>query len=106
MPRKDRDDVPKVARIAGIGIIQLAQLSGRASLPAAVVTSRRKVLDIWDRTAVNFPFSAAVRCNAAICQQSRENRTLCGRGREGRIWPAADLAVKRTIRADDPSRQV
>ena len=50
-------DVPKVARVAGIGIIKLAQLSGRIILPAAVVTSRRKVLDNWDHTAVNMPFS-------------------------------------------------
>jgi lysophospholipid acyltransferase (LPLAT)-like uncharacterized protein len=50
-------DVPKVSRVAGIGIIKLSQLSGRPILPAAVVTSRRKVLDNWDRTAVNLPFS-------------------------------------------------
>jgi lysophospholipid acyltransferase (LPLAT)-like uncharacterized protein len=50
-------DVPKVARVAGLGIIKLAQLSGRPILPAAVVTSRRKVLDNWDRTAINLPFS-------------------------------------------------
>ena len=49
-------DVPKVARIAGIGIIKLAQLSGRPILPVAMASSRRKVLDNWDRTAVNFPF--------------------------------------------------
>jgi lysophospholipid acyltransferase (LPLAT)-like uncharacterized protein len=50
-------DVPKIARIAGIGIIKLAQLSGRPILPAALTTSRRKVLDNWDRTTINFPFS-------------------------------------------------
>jgi lysophospholipid acyltransferase (LPLAT)-like uncharacterized protein len=50
-------DVPKVARVAGVGIIKLAQLSGRPILPAAVVTSRRMVLDNWDRTAINLPFS-------------------------------------------------
>jgi lysophospholipid acyltransferase (LPLAT)-like uncharacterized protein len=50
-------DVPKVSRVAGIGIIKLAQLSGRIILPAAVVTSRRKVLDNWDRSAINMPFS-------------------------------------------------
>jgi lysophospholipid acyltransferase (LPLAT)-like uncharacterized protein len=50
-------DVPKVARVAGTGIIKLAQLSGRPIVPAAVVTSRRKVLDNWDRTAINLPFS-------------------------------------------------
>jgi lysophospholipid acyltransferase (LPLAT)-like uncharacterized protein len=50
-------DVPKVARVAGIGIIKLAQLSGRPILPVALATSRRKVLDNWDRTAINLPFS-------------------------------------------------
>jgi lysophospholipid acyltransferase (LPLAT)-like uncharacterized protein len=50
-------DVPKIARVAGIGIVKLAQLSGRPILPAAVVTSRRKVLDNWDRTSINLPFS-------------------------------------------------
>jgi lysophospholipid acyltransferase (LPLAT)-like uncharacterized protein len=50
-------DVPKVARVAGVGIVKLAQLSGRPILPAAVVTSRRMVLDNWDRTSINLPFS-------------------------------------------------
>lgn len=50
-------DVPKIARVAGIGIIKLAQFSGRPILPVAVASSRRKVLDNWDRTAINFPFS-------------------------------------------------
>ena len=50
-------DVPKVARRAGIGIIKLAQLSGRPILPAALTTSRRKVLGNWDRTTLNLPFS-------------------------------------------------
>jgi lysophospholipid acyltransferase (LPLAT)-like uncharacterized protein len=50
-------DVPKVSRVAGTGIIKLAQLSGRAILPVALVTSRRKVLVNWDRTTVNLPFS-------------------------------------------------
>ncbi len=49
--------MPKVARVAGIGIVKLAQLSGRPILPVAVATSRRKVLDNWDRTAINLPFS-------------------------------------------------
>lgn len=50
-------DVPKIARIAGIGIVKLAQFSGRPILPVAIASSRRKVLDNWDRTAVNLPFS-------------------------------------------------
>lgn len=50
-------DVPKVARVAGMGIIKLARESGRPILPVGVATSRRIVLDNWDRSEVNLPFS-------------------------------------------------
>jgi lysophospholipid acyltransferase (LPLAT)-like uncharacterized protein len=50
-------DVPKVARVAGLGIVLLARASGRPICPVAVATSRRIVLDNWDRSAVNLPFS-------------------------------------------------
>jgi lysophospholipid acyltransferase (LPLAT)-like uncharacterized protein len=49
-------DVPKVSRVAGKGIVTLAQLSGRPVLPVAVVTSRRKDFDSWDRTSIGLPF--------------------------------------------------
>ena len=49
-------DVPKVARVAGLGIVKLAQTSGRPIYPSAIATSRRFVLDNWDRTTVNLPF--------------------------------------------------
>jgi lysophospholipid acyltransferase (LPLAT)-like uncharacterized protein len=48
-------DVPKRARVAGLGIIKLGQLSGRRIYPVAVVTSRRIELNNWDRSAVNLP---------------------------------------------------
>jgi lysophospholipid acyltransferase (LPLAT)-like uncharacterized protein len=50
-------DVPKVARVAGLGIIKLAQASGRPIYPSAIATSRRIVLNNWDRTTINLPFS-------------------------------------------------
>jgi lysophospholipid acyltransferase (LPLAT)-like uncharacterized protein len=50
-------DVPKVSRIAGPGIIRLARDSGRPIYPLALASSRRKILDNWDRSAVNLPFS-------------------------------------------------
>jgi lysophospholipid acyltransferase (LPLAT)-like uncharacterized protein len=50
-------DVPKVARVAGPGIIKLAQASGRPIYAAAFATSRRIVLNNWDRTTINLPFS-------------------------------------------------
>ena len=50
-------DVPKVSRVAGPGIVKLAQLSGRPIYPMAIATSRRHVLNNWDRTTINLPFS-------------------------------------------------
>jgi lysophospholipid acyltransferase (LPLAT)-like uncharacterized protein len=50
-------DIPKVARVAGLGIITLGRMSQRPIIPVAVATSRRIVLDNWDRSAVNLPFS-------------------------------------------------
>src|SRR5215467_3234868 len=49
-------DIPKVARVAGLGIIKLAQLSGRPIYPVAIATSRRIMLRNWDRSAINLPF--------------------------------------------------
>lgn len=50
-------DVPKVSRVAGMGIIKLAQHSGRPIYAVAIASSRRKELDNWDHTAINLPFS-------------------------------------------------
>jgi len=49
-------DIPKVARVAGLGIIKLASASGRPIYPIAIATRRRVELDNWDRTAINLPF--------------------------------------------------
>lgn len=49
-------DVPKVARVCGIGIVKLARASGRVIYPIAVATSRRIELSNWDRSALNLPF--------------------------------------------------
>lgn len=54
-------DIPHgTPRDAGLGIVTLARISGRPILPAALATSRRKVLEkTWDRTAINLPFGKA-----------------------------------------------
>jgi lysophospholipid acyltransferase (LPLAT)-like uncharacterized protein len=49
-------DVPKVSRVAGLGIVMLASVSGRPILPVAVATSRRVEFNNWDRSALNLPF--------------------------------------------------
>jgi lysophospholipid acyltransferase (LPLAT)-like uncharacterized protein len=49
-------DIPKVARVAGLGIVKLASASGRPIYPIAIATRRRVELKNWDRTAINLPF--------------------------------------------------
>ena len=49
-------DVPKVARVAGLGIVKLAQHSGRPIYAGALATQHRIQLNNWDRSAVNLPF--------------------------------------------------
>jgi lysophospholipid acyltransferase (LPLAT)-like uncharacterized protein len=49
-------DVPKVSRVAGTGIVRLAQLSGRPIYPFAIANSRRIEMDTWDDSAVPLPF--------------------------------------------------
>jgi lysophospholipid acyltransferase (LPLAT)-like uncharacterized protein len=50
-------DVPKVSRVAGLGIVMLARASGRPIYPAAIATSRRVQFDSWDNASLNLPFS-------------------------------------------------
>jgi len=55
-------DIPHgTPREAGDGIILLARISGRPIIPAAIATSRRKVLErSWDKTTINLPFGRGV----------------------------------------------
>jgi lysophospholipid acyltransferase (LPLAT)-like uncharacterized protein len=77
-------DVPKIARVAGLGVVKLAQHSGRPIYAVAIASSRRIELDNWDRSAVNLPFSRmgmvagdAVRvapdADAAALESARQN---------------------------------
>jgi lysophospholipid acyltransferase (LPLAT)-like uncharacterized protein len=53
-------DVPKVSRVAGLGVAKLARDSGRPIYPVAIASSRRVELNNWDRSAINLPFSRLV----------------------------------------------
>src|ERR1700691_4680294 len=61
-------DVPKVSRVAGRGIIKLAQESGRPIFPVSLATSRRIVLNNWDRSEINLPLS---RCGIVVGEPIR-----------------------------------
>ena len=49
-------DVPKVARVAGKGAVQLARATGRPIYLFAAVTSARVDLDNWDKASIALPF--------------------------------------------------
>jgi lysophospholipid acyltransferase (LPLAT)-like uncharacterized protein len=49
-------DVPKIARVAGLGIVTLAKYSQCPIVPVAMATSRVHRLSNWDRTCINLPF--------------------------------------------------
>jgi len=49
-------DVPKIPRVAGLGIVTLARISGRPIAPTAVATSRRFDFNSWDKASIGKPF--------------------------------------------------
>jgi len=53
-------DVPKIARVAGLGAVTLAKHSGCPIVPIGIATSRRVRLKNWDRTCINLPFGRMV----------------------------------------------
>ncbi len=71
-------DIPKVARVAGLGIVKLASASGRPIYPVAIATRRRIVLGNWDRTTINLPFGrgAAVAGGPIYVPQDADDATL------------------------------
>ncbi|HWX64462.1 lysophospholipid acyltransferase family protein [Bradyrhizobium sp.] len=77
-------DVPKRARVAGLGVIMLARESGRPIMPFAMATSRFIRLKNWDRTTINLPFGRG---------------TLVGI-KEIHVPPDADAATMERLRQD------
>jgi lysophospholipid acyltransferase (LPLAT)-like uncharacterized protein len=80
-------DIPHgTPRDAGLGVVLLARLSGRPILPAAIATSRRKVLEkSWDKTTINLPFGRSsivvgtpvfVPANADEAEMERKRREV------------------------------
>lgn len=59
------DIPPGPARVAGLGILTIARLSGRPIVPAAVATSRFRSLRTWSRMTINLPYSRLARVAGA-----------------------------------------
>jgi lysophospholipid acyltransferase (LPLAT)-like uncharacterized protein len=84
-------DVPKVARVAGTGIVKLAQVTGRPIHAVAVVTSRRYSARNWDATTIGLPFG---RCGIVVGEAIRVARDADEAGVE-----AARRAVEASLDA-------
>jgi hypothetical protein len=65
-------DVPKISRVAGEGIIALAQLSGRPIIPMAVVCSRRIDFKSWDAASLGLPFGKTAIITGAPIRIARD----------------------------------
>jgi hypothetical protein len=53
-------DVPKISRVAGLGIVTIAGYSGRPIFPVAIATRHRIIAkESWDRASVHLPFGPA-----------------------------------------------
>jgi hypothetical protein len=101
-------DVPKIARVAGRGIVMLARESGRPIFPVALATSRRYVLNNWDKTTINLPFSRG----AAVCGEpvrvppdaTGETLEQCRRQVENNLNAATTRAYAIVDRGGDAGR--
>ncbi|MGQ0457838.1 MAG: glycosyltransferase N-terminal domain-containing protein [Hyphomicrobium sp.] len=51
------DIPPGPARVAGLGVIMIARMSGRPIVPVAAATKRFASFDTWSRMTVNLPYS-------------------------------------------------
>jgi lysophospholipid acyltransferase (LPLAT)-like uncharacterized protein len=49
-------DVPKISRIAGLGVVTVARYSGRPIYPIAIATRNRVLAKSWDRASIHLPF--------------------------------------------------
>ena len=52
-------DVPKISRIAGLGVVTVAKYSGRPIFPIAIATRNRRLARSWDRASIHLPFGPA-----------------------------------------------
>jgi len=71
-------DVPKRARVVGMGVMMLARESGRPIVPFAMVTSRYIRLKNWDSTTINLPFGrgAVVGIDAVVVPPDADAETM------------------------------
>ena len=83
-------DVPKVARVAGLGIVKLAQISRRPIYPVAIAIEPPQRIRTIGTAPPSICRSGAWRSSAAI-------RSLCRRTRMRRSWKQVAAIARRRI---------
>ena len=83
-----------------MGIVTLAQMSGRPIVPVAVVNSRRKDFDSWDRSSIGLPFG---RCALVFGAPIRVARDADGPALEGARLAVPGEPRRRSMTGPSPS---
>ena len=89
-------DVPKVARVAGLGIVKLAQIPAGRSFRSRSPRSRRIVLDNWDR----YHHQSAVQSRR---RRGRRRRSTCRADADDATLEAARAGARRRRSTRRPS---
>lgn len=88
-------DVPKISRVAGLGVVTVARYSGRPIYPIAIATRNRIVANSWDRASIHLPFGpAALIVGEAVRVQPDADRAALESAR-GLLQDRLDAATAR-----------
>ena len=110
------DIPPGPARVAGIGIITIARMSGCPIVPVAAATSRFKSFDTWSRMTVNLPYSKLAfvggdpihvprDADAAALEDLRKKLETSLNAVTARAYELAGADIKRAIPLDQLAAQ-
>jgi lysophospholipid acyltransferase (LPLAT)-like uncharacterized protein len=97
-------DIPKVARVCGLGIVKLASLAGRMILPIAIATTRRIELSSWDHAAINLPFGRGARTVGAPVRVPRDADDAALETARLAVQASLNAATKRAYEIADGNR--
>jgi lysophospholipid acyltransferase (LPLAT)-like uncharacterized protein len=98
-------DVPKVARVAGLGIVTLAKHSQCPIVPLAMATSRVHRLSNWDRTCINLPFGRMSMVRGAEIRVPRDADDAALEAARQKVESALNAVTARAYAlANDPKR--
>ena len=87
-------DIPKVARVAGLGIVKLASASGRPIYPIAIATRRRVELKNWDE-----PLRVPADADEAALEEARRALEIALDAATARAYAIADGPQEGRVRA-------